>query len=259
MKILFIGDIVAKPGREAVKKILPKIKSEKKPDFVIANAENLAHGRGATEETIREMQEAGIDYFTGGDHLFWQRGFEDVVDNLPVVRPANYPDPYPGVGEALIPLKDGTKILLINLLGRTSFSSLTTLVEDPFRTADAILEKYQDEKPDEIIIDFHAEATSEKSALGFYLDGKVTAVVGTHTHAPTCDTRVLPLGTMFVTDVGMTGNIDSVLGVKKEIIINLFLTAQKQRFEWENAGKTAFRGVLLDAYGKSIERCDYDI
>jgi 2',3'-cyclic-nucleotide 2'-phosphodiesterase len=259
MKILFIGDIVAKPGRDAVNKILPKLRQEKEIDFVIANAENLAHGRGATEETIREMQDAGIDYFTGGDHLFWQRGFEDVVDSFPVVRPANYPEPYAGNGEALITLKNGKKILLINLIGRTSFSSLNNLLEDPFRQADYILEKYKDEKDLITIVDFHAEATSEKAALGFYLDGRITALVGTHTHVPTCDARVLPLGTMFITDVGMTGNIDSVLGVKKEIIINLFLTAKNQRFEWENAGKTAFRSVLLDVYGGTIERIDFDI
>jgi 2',3'-cyclic-nucleotide 2'-phosphodiesterase len=256
MKILFIGDIVAKPGREVVSQLLPKIIKENKIDFVVANAENLAHGRGATVETINEMKNCGVDFFTGGDHLFWHKDFEDNVDNLPIVRPANYPASTPGVGYSLLELKKKQKILIINLMGRTSFSGTMSLLDDPFRKADEILEKFKDDKPSVILVDFHAEATSEKAAMGFYLDGRVTAVLGTHTHIPTCDQRILPQGTMFVTDVGMTGCIDSVLGVKKDIIINLYLTATNQKFEWEEYGKTAFRGVILDTDAKTIDRCD---
>jgi 2',3'-cyclic-nucleotide 2'-phosphodiesterase len=259
MKILFIGDIVASPGRDAVKKILPELKKEQNIDFVIANAENLAHGRGATTETIREMQDAGVNYFTGGDHLFWHRGFEDEVDDLPIVRPANYPAGTPGKGYALLEPKEQQSILLINLMGRTSFGSTTSLLEDPFRKADEILEEHRGISPLITLVDFHAEATSEKQALALYLDGRVTAVLGTHTHVPTCDDRLLPEGTMYVTDIGMTGNIDSVLGVKKEIIISLFLTAQNQKFEWENAGKTAFRSVILDTGNKTIVRFDKEV
>ncbi|HSX39500.1 MAG TPA: TIGR00282 family metallophosphoesterase [Candidatus Saccharimonadales bacterium] len=259
MKILFIGDIVASPGRDAVKEVLPKLKKETGADFVIANAENLAHGRGATEETVHEMMNAGVNYFTGGDHLFWHPGFEDVVDSLPVIRPANYPNPFPGNGSVIIDLKEHGNLLLVNLMGRTSFGGQNSYLNDPFRTIDSILEQVKDKNIAISIVDFHAEATSEKAALGFYLDGRVTAVVGTHTHIPTCDNRLLPKGTMFVSDIGMTGNIDSVLGVKKEIIIKQFLTASNQKFEWESTGNKAFRSVLLDISNKVITRFDLNI
>jgi metallophosphoesterase (TIGR00282 family) len=259
MRILFIGDIVAKPGRNTVKKALPQLKREHKVDFVIANAENLAHGRGATAETIKEMLGYGVDYFTGGDHLMWYTDFEDAIEKLPVVRPANYPEPYPGQGYALIQHKNGKKMLIINLLGRTSFGGTPGYLDDPFRKADEILDKFKGEDIDYKLIDFHAEATSEKSAFAFYMDGKVDAVVGTHTHVPTCDNRTLPKGTLFVSDIGMTGNIDSVLGVQKEIIMDLFLTARNQKFEWEESGKNAFRSVLLNLTEGTISRLDQDI
>ena len=243
-----------------VKEVLPGIKREQKIDLVIANAENLAHGRGATVETIREMQNYGVDFFTGGDHLFWHKDFEDSIDNLPIVRPANYPEGTPGVGHSLIQYKNGDKILVINLMGRTSFGGTNSYLDDPFKTVTKILDMYSDrEKYGDIkikLLDFHAEATSEKYAMAFYLDGKVDAVVGTHTHVPTCDCMVLPKGTLYVTDIGMTGIVDSVLGVKKDIIINLFLTAQNQKFEWEEYGKKAFRSVILDTSKKTIERFD---
>jgi hypothetical protein len=255
MRILFIGDIVAKPGRSAVKEVLPELKREQKVDLVIANAENLAHGRGATAETIREMQTYGVDFFTGGDHLFWHKDFEDVIDTLPIVRPANYPSTTPGKGYALIEHKSGKKVLIINLMGQTSFGGTNAFLDHPFKKADEILNEYK--SVDCIkFIDFHAEATSEKEALGFYLDGKVDALIGTHTHIPTCDGMKLPKGTLYLTDAGMTGNINSVLGVKKEIIINQFLTAQNQKFEWEEYGQKAFRSVLLDTENKTVERFD---
>ena len=257
MKILFIGDIVAKPGRSAVKEVLPSLKREQNIDFVVANAENLAHGRGATLETIREMQNYGVDFFTGGDHLFWHQDFEESVDTLPVIRPANYPAGTPGQGYCVVEHKNGKKILIINLIGRTSFGGTQSLSNDPFRTAEEIIGN--NKNVDFTLIDFHAEATSEKSALGFYLDGKITALVGTHTHIPTCDNRTLPEGTMFVSDIGMTGNIDSVLGVKKEIIINLYLKATNQKFEWEEYGQKAFRSVILDTETRTIERFDRNI
>ena len=259
MRILFIGDIVAKPGRTAVKEVLPALKKEENIDLVFANAENLAHGRGATVETLNEMKSVGVDYFTGGDHLFWHKGFEDQVEELPLIRPANYPESTPGEGYALLETKSGEKILLINLQGRTSFGGTQNLLDDPFRKADEIIEKHSGIENLITIIDMHAEATSEKMALALYLDGRVTAFVGTHTHIPTCDAHVLPQGTMYVTDIGMTGNIDSVLGVKKDIIISLFLTAQNQKFEWEDTGRTAFRSVIVDTTKNTIYRADKDM
>ena len=253
MKILFIGDIVARPGRGIVSKYLSGIKKEHGIDFVVANADNLAHGRGATVDTINEMLGVGVRFFTGGDHVFWHRGFEDEVDGLPILRPANLPDNNPGKGYALVDLGEKGSVLVISLMGRTF---LNEHLESPFTKVDEILEEYSDNPPTAVLVDFHAEATSEKYAMGFYLDGRVDAVVGTHTHVPTCDNMVLPDGTMFVSDVGMTGIVDSVLGVKKEIIIKMFTTGRRQKFEWENTGRKAFRSVILDTDQKSIERID---
>ena len=253
MKILFIGDIVAQPGRKAVEKVLPTLRSSDSIGLCLANAENLAHGRGATEGVIRDMMKVGVDYFTGGDHLFWQKGIEDVIDSLPVIRPANYPEGTSGKGYAVIDLGAKGRVLLINLMGRAFFNLST---DDPFRAADRILKEHEGEKFEAIVVDFHAEATSEKMALGFYLDGRVTAVVGTHTHVPTCDCFVMPKGTMYVSDIGMTGNIDSVLGVKKEIIIKQMMSSMNQKFEWEEEGRTAFRSVLIDTDKKEISRVD---
>lgn len=251
MRILFVGDIVARAGREVILSILPKLRKEKNIDFVIANADNMTHGRGSSEQHIRELLNCGVDIFTGGDHLFYHESLKDSIDSLPVVRPANYPDSVPGVGYKMMDLGEKGSVLVISLMGRTF---LNERLNDPFTTVDKILEKH--EQGVVKIVDFHAEATSEKYALGFYLDGRVNAVLGTHTHVPTCDNFVLPLGTMFVSDVGMTGIIDSVLGVKKDIIIEMYLSAMKQRFEWENTGRKAFRSVILDTDEKSIERFD---
>ncbi len=254
MKILFIGDIVASPGRKTVQTVLPNLKHELNIDLVVANADNLAHGRGATESTLKVMQEAGVDFFTGGDHLFWHKDSEDVLEQLPVIRPANYPEGVAGTGHKLLDLGEHGQVLVISLMGRTF---LNERLNDPFTTADQILEMYADKDIVFSVVDFHAEATSEKYALGFYLDGRVGALVGSHTHVPTSDTFVMPKGTMFVSDVGMTGIIDSVLGVKKEIILDLYLTALNQRFEWEEAGRKVFRSVLLDTQQKEISRVDY--
>ena len=256
MKLVFIGDIVAKPGRMAVIEVLPQIISEEKPDLILANAENLAHGRGITPDSLREMQDAGINYFTSGDHVFWQRDTDDLLDTLPILRPANYPGDTPGKGYTLIDTGSKGKILLINVMGRTSFGGIYSYLEDPFRTCDTILAETSDENIVLRVIDFHAEATSEKYAFAFYFDGRVDAVVGTHTHVPTCDHRILPRGTAFVADIGMTGNVDSVLGVKTEIIQQLFLTARNQRFEWETTGKKALRSVIIDTQENTIKRFD---
>ncbi len=251
MKILFIGDIVGKPGREAVKKSLASV-NKSDFDFIIANCENLAHGRGITLETLREMQECGIDFFTGGDHLFWNEEYAMNADNLPVVRPCNYPELVWGKTHEILTSKSGKRLLVINALGRTF---LNERVNDPFAAVETILNANYGNY-DYSLVDFHAEASSEKMAFTFYFDGKISAVVGTHTHIPTCDGRVMPEGTIFISDVGMNGNIDSVLGVKKEIIIKLYTTGLNQRFEWENTGKKAFRSVIINLENKSITRFD---
>lgn len=256
MKILFIGEIVASPGRKAVQLVLPEIIKEHKPDLILANVENLSGGRGITEENLNEIKQAGVDYFTGGDHIFWQVGTEELMETLPLIRPANYPTGTPGFGYKVLDIGKKGQVLLINLMGRTSFGGTFSYLDDPFRTADEILNQHSEQKFAAIFVDFHAESTSEKMALAYYLDGRVDAIVGTHIHVPTADVMVLPKGTLYVTDVGMSGNIDSVLGVKKEIIINLFLTARNQRFEWENTGRKAFRSVLLDTVKKTVLRID---
>ncbi len=254
MKILFIGDIVARPGRYAVREVLPNLIKENKIDFVVANAENLAHGRGATPETLLEMQNLGVNYFTGGDHVYWHKGFEESIDSLPIVRPATFVPGSPGKGYAIVDAGKLGNILIINLMGRTTFGN--KYYDDPFRAVDAILDDVKDKTITFSILDFHAEATSEKYAMGYYLDGRINAVLGTHTHVPTCDGAVFPKGTFYISDVGMTGAIESVIGVKKEIIIAQFTTGQHQKYEWENTGTKAFRSVLLDTERNTIERID---
>ena len=256
MKILFVGEIVAKPGRQVVSEFLPQIIKEEKPDFVVANAENLAGGRGITQDTIDEMRLIGIDYFTSGEHVFWHKGSEEFIENMPVLRPANYPENTPGKGYDVIDIGAKGKILLINLMGQTSFGNKNAFLENPFKIARNLLDKAKTDDIDVVLIDFHAEATSEKYSLGFYLDGEVDGIVGTHTHVPTCDGIVLPKGTLYITDVGMCGAVDSSLGVKAETTIRMFLTARNQRFEWESAGRKAFRSVLLNTEDKSIKRID---
>lgn len=259
MRILFIGDIVASPGRRAVSKILPNLRKEKEIDIVIANAENLSNGRGATSEALEEIQNAGVDFFTSGDHIFWQRDTEHIFDDFPLIRPLNYPEGTLGEGYKVVDLGAKGKLLVINAMGRTSFGGGFSYLRDPFTLTKEVISQHKDENIDAIVVDFHAEATSEKHAFAFYLDGSVDAIVGTHTHVPTCDNRVLPAGTMYVTDLGMTGNLDSVIGVKSEIIIKSYLTAQNQRFEWEKTGKKAFRSVIIDTTKETIERFDQDI
>jgi len=258
MHILFIGDIVAKPGRDLVKKLLPNLRKKEKIDFVIANAENLAHGRGVTAETLDEMLQSGVDFFTSGNHVFHQKDYERILndESFRILRPANYPDDIPGKGFAKIELADFT-LLLVNLSGAAFIKGP---VSDPFRKADEILAQYQAEKNLITIIDFHAEITSEKKALGFYLDGRVSAVLGTHTHVGTVDAAILPKGTAYVSDIGMTGSFDSVLGVAKEIIIENQMYPFPQRFDWEKEGRKVFNSVILDfdqkGKVKSIKRLD---
>lgn len=222
LKILIFGDIFGKPGRTALKQLLPKLKAETHADLVIANGENLAHGMGCTQTTLKECMDAGVDAFTGGNDMWSKPEVETLLagKGFPLIRPANYPEGTPGAGHMV--LEVGTKkVLLINLMGRVF---MHVQLDCPFRAVDAILKNYKNETFAAILVDIHAEATSEKTALGHYLDGRVSCVYGTHTHIPTADSRILTAGTGYCTDVGFTGPMDSVIGVRKDIIIQKFLT-----------------------------------
>ncbi len=251
MKILFLGDILGRGGRETVKALLPAIKKEHNPDITIANAENLTHGSGFSKKSIKEMIDAGIDFFTAGNHT-WSNvdGVKQLEEkNSPIIRPANFSaSEIPGRGHKIIKCKNGEKILIINLIGRVFMKKN---FECPFRKAEEILKETKQEKLSAIFVDFHAEASSEKMALGFYLDGKISALIGTHTHVPTADYRILENGTAYMTDAGMTGPLDSVIGVKKELIIKNFLTQMSVKHEPEVSGKMVLSGVLIDIDSKT--------
>ncbi|MHB1652743.1 MAG: TIGR00282 family metallophosphoesterase [Desulfitobacteriaceae bacterium] len=240
MNVLFIGDIVGKPGREAVKTFLKGLQSEYAIDLIIANGENAAGGNGLTKEVAQELYASGIGFLTMGNHVWDQRQIMSFIDQEPrLVRPANYPTGAPGKGYAFVRLK-GVKVGILNLSGRIYLPPL----DDPFSGAIRSINLMRQETPI-ILVDFHAEATSEKIALGWFLDGKVTAVLGTHTHVQTADARLLEQGTAYITDVGMTGPRDSVLGVKKEVVINRFLTQLPVKFEVAG-GVLQLNAVVID-------------
>jgi len=240
MQILFIGDIVGRPGREAIRSLLPTIIKEYKPDLIIANAENASGGRGLTKEVAEELFSYGLDFLTMGNHVWDQKEIIKFIDDEQrLIRPANYPKGAPGRGYGIIN-RHGFKIGVINLSGRIFLTPL----DNPFTMVIPLINTIALETPI-IIVDFHAEATSEKVAMGWFLDGKVSAVVGTHTHIQTADARILEQGTAYITDVGMTGPRDSVLGIKKEIVINGFLTQMPTRFEVAS-GPRQLNAVILD-------------
>ncbi|MFZ7102583.1 MAG: TIGR00282 family metallophosphoesterase [Peptococcaceae bacterium] len=241
MKILMIGDIVGNVGRLAVKKILPRLYTQHNFDMVIANAENSAGGNGITLENADELFSYHIHVLTMGNHVWDKKEILNFIDSQPfLIRPANYPPGTPGKGYTIVNIGNNIKIAVINLSG---VIFLTPLIS-PFLIIDRLIQEIK-EQCSVIIVDFHAEATSEKVALGWYLDGKVSAVLGTHTHIQTADERILPQGTAYITDVGMTGPRDSVLGVKKEIAINKFLTQMPVKFETAN-GVGQLNGVILN-------------
>lgn len=243
VKIIFIGDIVGKAGRKAVAQVLPKLIAKYQPDFVIANGENASHGSGITLKSVEELKEAGVRCVTSGNHIWSRKEDIGVLDNeiMPVLRPSNYPEPCPGVG-AVVLENNGHKLLVANLQGRLFMKDA---VSDPFRELDKIL---SENSADYSLVDFHAEVTSEKMALGWYAsERKVTAVVGTHTHIPTNDARILDGQTAYITDVGMTGPINSVLGVDKNIILEKFLTSRPKAHEIVENGSTEVAAVLIEA------------
>lgn len=227
LKLLFIGDIVGRPGREIINQKLQRIRSEHSIDFVIANGENAAAGNGITGAIARSLLEAGIDAITLGDHVWDQRGWETEITRIDrVCRPANLPASNPGWDHLIVEAR-GFRVGVFTVLGR-QFMGIKA--DCPFLAADRMIEQLR-AQCDAIIVEVHAEATSEKQALGWYLDGRVTAVIGTHTHVPTADATVLPKGTAFICDVGMTGPYASVLGRAVEPVVNKFVTGMPRRFD----------------------------
>lgn len=252
MKILFIGDIMGRPGREAIKYLLPQIKKEEAIDLVIANGENIAGGFGITSKVAYEMFDNGVNAITLGNHCWDRKEVKEIINHSSIIRPANYPEGVEGKGYIEKEVNN-LKVGIMNLMGRVFMSYL----DCPFRVASQIL-KDKDPSTKIVIVDFHAEITSEKVALGWYLDGKVSAVIGTHTHVQTADERVLPQGTAYITDVGMTGAQDSVIGMDKEIIIKKYLTQIPIRFEVAHQNPVLC-GVIIEideesGKAKSIKR-----
>ncbi len=226
MNILFIGDIVGKPGRQAVKQRLPELRDEFDIDLCIANAENSAGGSGINESVISELFAFGVDVITSGDHVWRNKGVFSVIGSNPrVLKPANYPKSTPGRGSCVVSAKNGIKVGVVNIQGRVFMNP----IDCPFT---AVIEELREisSQTKIVVVDFHAEATSEKIAMGWFLDGKVSAVLGTHTHVPTADAKVLPKGTAYLTDTGMVGARESVLGREIEPVLKHFTTSLPSRF-----------------------------
>ena len=252
MRILFVGDIVGGAGRRALEALLPRLLEEHEPDFVVVNGENASGGAGITERVARGILEQGVDAITLGNHAYRHTEVFDYLDREErIVRPANYPKRDPGRGHTVVE-RDGRRLGVVNLAG----TAFLAAARSPFAEADAILAELRG-RADHVLVDFHAEATSEKVAMGWYLDGRVTACVGTHTHVPTADARVLPAGTAYISDVGMTGPRESVIGVERELAVRRFLTQTPVRFETA-AGDPWLNAVLIDAgddgHARSIEQ-----
>lgn len=242
MKILFIGDIVGRSGREAVLAELENLKYKEDIDFCIANGENASGGLGMSRRAYEELKSAGIDYFTMGNHTFSKPDAGHLLsEGENICRPANYSDFCPGEGYAIVTDSKGRKIAVMNLMG-TVYNDIA--LTNPFLAADKLIEKIKN-VTNIIILDFHAEATSEKIAMGQYLDSRVSAVVGTHTHVQTADAMILPGKTAYITDVGMTGPQASVLGMKSEIAIKRFLTGEKVRYE-QSRNKAVIHAVIIE-------------
>jgi metallophosphoesterase (TIGR00282 family) len=244
MRLLFVGDIFGRPGREALLRWLPGFVAERGVDFVVANGENAANGAGITSKIAERLLAGGVDVITTGNHVWRQKEvFGFLATDERIVRPANYPAGAPGRGLTVRPAADGAEVAVINLAGELFLNSGLS----PFRIVDRLVEDAQ-QLADTILVDLHAEATSEKVAMGHYLDGRVTAVVGTHTHVQTSDARVLPGGTAYITDVGMTGPRDSVIGVRTDVILRRFTTEMPQQFEVAE-GPVRLDAVVVDSEG----------
>jgi metallophosphoesterase (TIGR00282 family) len=254
VRILFIADVFGGAGRLAVDRLLPDLLTRIEPDFCVANCENVAGGFGFTPALAEELLDRGIDALTGGNHTWDRREAVPFLDqNDRILRPYNYPAGAPGRGAGVFRARNGTRVGVLNLMGRVFLDAL----DCPFRAADEAVRKLRAEAP-VVLVDFHAEATSEKIALGRYLDGRASAVIGTHTHVQTADERILPGGTAYITDAGMTGPHDSVIGVKTELILRRFLAKLPVRFE-ASEGDPRLSGVVVDVdpgsgFASRIER-----
>ena len=252
MRALLIGDVFGRPGRLAVGQIVPALRGDLSIDLVVANGENMAGGRGLNAETVAELRQAGVDVVTSGNHVWDQRDMPAYLDEATdVLRPLNYPPGTPGRGHWF---RDG--VLVLNAMGRLFMRA----IDCPFRGLDRALEAWTD-RASVILVDFHAEATSEKIALTHYLDGRVSAVVGTHTHVPTADPRILPGGTATVTDLGMVGPYHSVIGLEPRLAVEGFLSARSQKFSVAESSQVQFNAVLIEideqtGRSRSIERID---
>ncbi len=257
MRLLFIGDVYASPGRRIVAEFLSDLISAERIDLVIANAENAAGGFGVTPAIADELFDMGIDVLTSGNHIWDKKEIYDYLDRQPrLLRPANYPGNLPGSGVHIGRGRNGVEAAVINLQGRTHMLA----IDDPFRKADQILAEL-DPAVKVRFVDFHAEVTSEKVAMGWYLDGRVSAVIGTHTHVPTADARVLPQGTAYQTDVGMTGPYDSIIGVERDIILRRFLTGLPVRMEAAK-GKVELHSAIVEvdeSTGRAVSIGPYSI
>ena len=240
MRIMLVGDVVGRAGRRAFRTITPRLRAERKIDVVIVNGENAAGGKGFTRKALDELYEGGADIVTSGNHVWDKKDVFAFVDDEPfLVRPANYPDGTPGKGYCIFPFK-AANIAVMNLSGRSFMPAL----DCPFQKADEILAEIGGQA-DVVVLDFHAETTSEKLAMGHYLDGRADIVVGTHTHVQTADEQILPGGTAYITDLGMVGAHDSILGVRKEIVIQKFRTGMPVRFDMAE-GAAEYAAVIVD-------------
>jgi metallophosphoesterase (TIGR00282 family) len=243
LRCMVIGDIIGKPGRLAIVGSLRALRTELDLDLVVANGENLAAGAGLTPSLAEELFANGVDVITSGNHIWDKREIYDYLDTgRPVLRPLNYPDDAPGRGWLLHTLPDGDRVAIVNVMGRVFMNQL----DSPFAAMDSLLDGAAEPLPPLRIVDFHCEITSEKNAMGWYLDGRVTAVLGTHTHVPTADARLLPKGTAYISDVGMTGPRDSVIGFSLETVLPRFLTHLPTRFAVAD-GPVTLNAVVVEA------------
>ena len=246
MRILFIGDIVGKAGREAIEGVLEKVVAGYKIEFTVANGENAAGGMGITPSIAVEILDQGVDVLTSGNHIWAKKEIVPFLDEeLRILRPANYPPKVPGRGSGIFHSRNGQKLGVLNLEGRVFMKHL----DCPFRVGEREVESLRKET-NVILVDFHAEATSEKMAMGWFLDGKVSAVLGTHTHVQTSDERILSEGTAYISDVGMTGPMDSVIGIRKEIALERLLTQIPWKFDVAKKG-IELQGVVIDVDSKT--------